>query len=281
MSLIAYHNNQSEKDEILAQLAAHRKADELIKGQYWEDGKGCAVGCTIHSGNHIEYEERFGIPVMLARLEDCIFEGLPNDKAKNWPERFMSAIEPGQDLSLVGWKFLHWLLTDEMVNPGINHEAVRDTVQQCADIMKSLAGGDVGTESAESAWRAAERAADSAAECAAERAAWRAADSAAECAAECAEWSARSAAKSAKSAKSASESAAWSASESAAWSASESARSASESARSAAESAAWSASESAAWSASESAAYQKMADRLIYLIERSPHTRIGLERRER
>ena len=265
MSLIAYHNNQSEKDEILAQLAAHRKADELIKGQYWEDGKGCAVGCTIHSGNHIEYEERFGIPVMLARLEDCIFEGLPNDKAKNWPERFMSAIEPGQDLSLVGWKFLHWLLTDEMVNPGINHEAVRDTVQQCADIMKSLAGGDVGTESAESAWRAAERAADSAAECAAE----------------CAEWSARSAAKSAKSAKSASESAAWSASESAAWSASESARSASESARSAAESAAWSASESAAWSASESAAYQKMADRLIYLIERSPHTRIGLERRER
>ena len=35
--MIAYHNDQTIKDAILAQLAAHRKDDEIIKGMYWED----------------------------------------------------------------------------------------------------------------------------------------------------------------------------------------------------------------------------------------------------
>src|SRR5579863_6488477 len=101
-TMLAYHNDQAIKDAILARLAAHAMADEFVKGQYWENGKGCAVGCTIHSSNYSEYEHRFGIPQMLAHLEDCIFEGLPNGNAKAWPLRFMSAIEPGRDLSLIG-----------------------------------------------------------------------------------------------------------------------------------------------------------------------------------
>jgi hypothetical protein len=64
--LIAFRNTAIDKPTILAQLSAHAKADEIIKGQYWKDGKGCAVGCTIHSGNHAEYERRFGVPQMLA-----------------------------------------------------------------------------------------------------------------------------------------------------------------------------------------------------------------------
>ena len=98
--MIAYHNDMANKVAILAQLNAHARADELVKGRYWENGKGCAVGCTIHSSDHAEYETRFGIPQMLARLEDRIFEGLPNGKAKEWPIRFMSAIRPGADLCL-------------------------------------------------------------------------------------------------------------------------------------------------------------------------------------
>jgi hypothetical protein len=158
--LVAYHNSQAEKDAILAQLAHHREADELIKGQYWQDGKGCAVGCTVHSSNHMAYEEQFGIPVMLAMLEDCIFEGLPNGDAKAWPERFMSAITPGVDLSRVGWQFVHWLLTDETVNPGINHPLVKETVKQCTNVLTPLTKGMTvdlsAAESAESAaWSAA------------------------------------------------------------------------------------------------------------------------------
>ena len=245
-NLIAYHNDPSVKDAILAQLAAHREADELVQGYgYWDDGKGCAVGCTIHSSDHMEYEDRFGIPVMLARLEDSVFEGLPVKQARQWPERFMSAISPGTDLSRVGWKLLHWLLTDETVNPGINHPTVRDAVKRCADIIADLADGKkVDPSAAESAaWSAARSAAWSAkraawsAESAARRAAW-----SAESAARSAAWSAESAARSAESAESAARSAA---------------RSAKRAARS---------TESAAWSA----AWVKIADKLIELIAAAP-----------
>ena len=240
--LVAYHNDAAVKTAIMAQLAAHRAADEIVQGQYWENGKGCAVGCTIHGSDHMEYEPRFGVPVMLARLEDRIFEGLSNGKASAWPERFMGAIKPGQDLSRVGWHFLHWLLTDETVNPGINHPTVKDAVKRCADVLATLKVGETADESA----------AKSAAS-----AAW----SAAKSAASAAESAARSAASAARSAASAAESAARSAA-----SAAESAASAARSAASAAESAAWSAAESAAWSA----AYTRMSDKLIELIEAAP-----------
>ena len=82
--MLAYNSDPNVKRAILRQLAAHREADEIVKGQYWENGKGCAVGCTLHSGEHVEYESRFGIPQMLARLEDAIFEGLPNEVSKEW-----------------------------------------------------------------------------------------------------------------------------------------------------------------------------------------------------
>jgi hypothetical protein len=183
-TMLAYHGNEAEKVSILAQLRAHHDADEIIKGHYWEGGKGCAVGCTIHSGNHAEYETRFGIPQALARLEDTIFENLPNGTAKEWPLRFMGAIKPGADLSRVSWQFLHWLLTDEAVNPGINHPLVRDAIKQCADVLIPLTKGQKTDESAESAARSAERSAASAAWSAA-----RSAESAASAAASAA-WSA-------------------------------------------------------------------------------------------
>jgi len=160
--LLAYHGKKSIKTNILKQLQKHHDADELVKGQYWEGGKGCAVGCTIYSSNHSEYEPRFGIPQMLAKLEDRIFEGLPNDKAKEWPIAFMSAIKPGADLSRVGWQFMHWLLTDETVNPGINHPLVKDAIKQCADVLISLTKGQPVDESAARSARSAESAAWSA-----------------------------------------------------------------------------------------------------------------------
>jgi hypothetical protein len=131
---------------------------------------------------HAEYEPRFGIPQMLARLEDTIFEGLPNAEAKKWPIEFMSAIKPGADLSCVGWQFLHWMLTDEKVNPGINHPLVRDAVRQCADVLVPLTKGLPANEdaakaaarAAESAWSAARSAFEYAAADAAD-AAWSAA----------------------------------------------------------------------------------------------------------
>lgn len=180
--LVAYHNDPQIKSEILAELAQHRAADQLVQGYgYWKDGKGCAVGCTLHSGDHIEYEARFGIPVAIARLEDTIFESLSINAARAWPERLMTSIRPGQDLARVHWALFHWILTDETINPGINHPTVRSAVRQCADLMAVLkSGGEVSTWSAK---RAAGRAVSAAGatwstEIAARSAAWSAAGAA-------------------------------------------------------------------------------------------------------
>ena len=231
--MLAYYNDPKIKNDILSQLADHASADQIVKGQYWKNGKGCAVGCTIHSGNHMDYEDRFGIPVMLARLEDRIFEGLPNEAAMKWPTRFMSAIEPGADLSLVGWKFQYWLLTDEEVNPGINHPLVKDSIKQCADVLIPLTKGQPVDQKAANAMNA-------------ERSAARSAASAAWSAAESAESAARSA-------------------ESAAWS---TARSAMNAARSAERSAASAASAACAERSTERAesSYTLMADKILTLL---------------
>lgn len=249
--MIAYHNDPTIKKNILKQLRAHAKADEIVKGRYWEDGKGCAVGCTIHSNDHHAYEARFGIPEVLARVEDAIFEGLPNDRARGWPVAFMSAIVPGTDLSRVHWAFLHWLLTTEAVNPGINHPLVRDTVKQCADLLEDFSRGGKKTPSAASnaAWSVKESAAASAEASAAAKAAWDAASNAAT-------------------------EAGWRMSVSAKRSAESAARSAWSAVRSAVRSAAESAAASAAWrgerdeeSAESAAAYVLMSNKLLTLLK--------------
>ena len=101
MTLLTFHNDPALKASVLAQLAAHREADEFIQGTYWEDGKGCAVGCLTHDpdGGHEQYPDRWGIPEWLAHLEDRVFEGLPADQARLWPERFMSAIPVGVEVT--------------------------------------------------------------------------------------------------------------------------------------------------------------------------------------
>lgn len=54
MTLVTYHGRQADKDAILFQLVAHSAADALARGYgYCSDGKGCAVGCTVHPGNHV------------------------------------------------------------------------------------------------------------------------------------------------------------------------------------------------------------------------------------
>jgi hypothetical protein len=182
MALIAYHGNQLEKDTVLAQLRRHRLADEIVHGIYWESGKGCAVGCTIYSHDHEEYEPRLGIPETIAVLEEQIFEGLVNEKAKLWPERLMGAIVPGSDLSRVSMRFLHWLLTDASVNPGIEHRLVRCAVAQCAALIAD--GVEAGVVPESVGWNASRAVSE------AKDAAWEQAKSGSAVNAACAAWGA-------------------------------------------------------------------------------------------
>lgn len=110
--LLAFHNDPAIKEKYLQQVKMHAAADEIIKGKYWEGGQGCAVGCTIHGNSHTAYETELGISRIIARLEDGIFEGLPNEEAMTFPVRFLEAVPVGADLSLVFYQFMHWLLVD-------------------------------------------------------------------------------------------------------------------------------------------------------------------------
>jgi hypothetical protein len=119
-----FHNKPELKEMMLEEVLKHQKADEIIQGSYETNGKYCAVGCSIESlntrlgkhyshGDHSVYETELGIPKIIARLEDRIFEGLERKKAKMFPLRFIQAVPVGVDLSLVWPKFAIWLLGDE------------------------------------------------------------------------------------------------------------------------------------------------------------------------
>jgi hypothetical protein len=126
-AFVAFHGDLAIKETYLKRVREHAAADQLVQGYgYWKDGKGCAVGCTLHSGSHAAYETELGLPRALAHLEDRIFEGLPVEEARSWPERFLAAARPGADLSAVPWRMVQWLLTSEVpatTNPDV--EALR------------------------------------------------------------------------------------------------------------------------------------------------------------
>jgi hypothetical protein len=136
--LIAFHGDVKVKAKYEARIHAHKLADQIIHGTYWEDGKGCAVGCTIHSDNHAEYETLLGIPRILARLEDGIFEALPNERALEWPGQFLKAIPVGADLSGVWPKFAQWLLTDPEngVIKFSKTQNTKDAIQAVSDLYR-------------------------------------------------------------------------------------------------------------------------------------------------
>ena len=108
----AFHNDPAIKAFYLARVAAHRDADEIRHGYYWEGGKGCAVGCTLHSSDHAAYELELGIPRILARLEDGIFESLASPEDQVWPHAFLEAIPVGADLHIIWPRFFLRIATD-------------------------------------------------------------------------------------------------------------------------------------------------------------------------
>jgi hypothetical protein len=251
----AFHNDVKIKELYINRVKSHQISDEIVKGAYWENGKGCAVGCTLHSSEHKNYEIELGVPQLLAHLEDLIFENLPNDLAQTWPLRFLEAIKVGANLSGVWPNFAIFLLTDE--SQCNSRHAQCDIIASYyaehlnGQVIDWSAAADAARSAA--AWSAAAEAARSAAAEAARSAAAEVARSAADAA-----WSA--AADAARSAAAAARSAAWSAAtaaRSAAWSAADVARSAAaDVARSAAD-------------VARSAAFIKQSEKLLELLSTS------------
>ena len=171
----AFHNDSLIKEKYITRLNEHYQADQIVKGKYWENGKGCAVGCTIHSSYHKNYESELGIPKNIAHLQDNIFESLPNNLAKEFPLQFLSAINVGADLKNVSNLFMIWLLTDKKYGV-IQYADNKKVIQDVAD---AFSRDMVNTVSAEKWEELRKNAAASAYSAAASHAAYTAAYSAA------------------------------------------------------------------------------------------------------
>jgi hypothetical protein len=205
--MLSFHNDQEVKDKYLSRVINHRIEDNIIQGIGWEKGKGCAVGCTLENYSHDRYPIELGLPKWLARLEDSIFEGLPDEEAKLWPEKFLSSIPVGVDVEIVKHQLailrmnrLIKIQNNLLINNPSLKEVIKEVissievVKRCheCEINKTCCDWSVARSAAKSAARSAEREADSAAwevaravarsaESAAQSAAWaaeRAADSA-------------------------------------------------------------------------------------------------------
>ena len=152
----AYHSDADLKGQTVALVRWHREQDKIVQGSYWQNGRGCAVGCTLASlakithkcvdrSDHAAYETLIGVPQLLARLQDGIFEGLPIEDAVLFPEQFLAAIRPGADLSGVWPRFAVWLLADEahgVIRHARNNKS-RAAIQRVADLYKQTVEGVV------------------------------------------------------------------------------------------------------------------------------------------
>lgn len=199
----AFHNNPSLKEKYLTRVRYHQAADNLIRGTGWDNGKGCAIGCTLEDYNHAKYESELGIPEWLARVEDTLFEGMSEKKSRTWPEVFLSAIKVGDDLERIKGPFLVMVLKSTLNT--FDHDSHPDVVKVINRVVSLWEAPETKNSAAKmaTAAKAAEAAASKAttemvwvatAACAAEAAAW-AASKAAAAPAKAATWAAKVAAK--------------------------------------------------------------------------------------
>jgi hypothetical protein len=171
-------------DQLRQQVAAHVAADSIAQGVYWNEGnkRGCFIGCLAHSDDLGINEQTYGLPVMVQRIAESIFEALPDDEAKAFFAALPDAVGcDGKDLSKVGWQFLAAELRALPEQPG-EVQVVIDPVIAGMDLLASGQERAAAAAAARVAWAAARAAAD---------AAWAAADADADAAA----WAARAAAR--------------------------------------------------------------------------------------
>ena len=141
-----------------SEVAKHVAADQVIQDRYWDDEEqnGCFIGCLAHSDDASLLETKYGIPLMLVRIAESIFEGLSSKKAVEFFKKFPKAVAcNNKDLSLVSWKFLQF----ELENLPYKTELVQDVID---GISKLARGEKWGKDEARAAEFAAARAADAA-----------------------------------------------------------------------------------------------------------------------
>ncbi len=184
-------------DQLRRVVAEHIAADAVVQGDYWDrnEERGCFIGCLAHSNDPSVPERTYGLPVMVQRIAEGIFEALPPDEARQFFAALPEAVAcDGKDLSRVGWQFLAAELRSLQPQPP-EVQAVVDPVIAGLDLLAKgqqwpgaaaadVAAARVASVTAAAAWAAwaasasasAARAPDDAERFCAAAAAWAAAD---------------------------------------------------------------------------------------------------------
>src|SRR3982751_3087847 len=115
---LSYHGDAAVKEKYVSRVKAHYDADDIIQGEYWENGKGCAVGCIVETSDspHFTMSQELGWPLWLCKLTDKLHEGQTNEQSKEWPVKIVNAVPVGlskRQFDIVKAKFFHWLFVDE------------------------------------------------------------------------------------------------------------------------------------------------------------------------
>ena len=148
--LLSFHNNPAIKQQTLHRLKIHLSLDEIIKGTGYDNGRGCAVGCTLNEYNHKAYENELGLPEWLARLEDVIFENLPDGLHKTFPLEMIEAIPVGVCTEKVG----HIIAIKRLVSLAQKNLEVTDVIMAVVDLHERTLEGE---EIKEGEWERAAR----------------------------------------------------------------------------------------------------------------------------
>ena len=120
-------------NQLQSEVQKHIATDQVVQGKYWdiEDNKGCLA----HASNPKYLESQYGIPSMLTRISEAIFERLESSKQEhvkffaNFPD---AVATDNKDLSLVSLKFLEAIL-EELPNQTPEIQKVIEGISQLAD----------------------------------------------------------------------------------------------------------------------------------------------------
>lgn len=147
-------------DKLRALVQRHIAADQVIQGAYWDPdlNRGCFIGCLNHSSNPQDAEREYGLPIIVQRIAETIFEGLPLGEARSFFAALPDAIGcDGKDLSKVCWQFL---ATELRALPPQPYK-IQIVIDSVINGMEKLVRGEEWLcAAADTAWRDAYAAAD-------------------------------------------------------------------------------------------------------------------------
>ena len=187
--LNSYKGDNNFKQQMVTAIIAYKENDRIVKGHYWEDGRGCNIGCgeyavcqilghEFEDRRHKKLAEELEVPEAIFHLGDTIFEKLPEDAANQFVVDFYQAIPVGKDLKNVVIDMKIALLSDPQFG---SRQYAFDDGKAAIDVILELLNRSKTDDVSDQEWAAAAAAADSAADSAraAAAVAWSSANSAA------------------------------------------------------------------------------------------------------